>query len=341
MLIENEFLTQIKQIITPDEDQLNGLLESDAELIRIDQDMILTITTDTIVEEINSELYTDPYQIGWMTAMVNLSDLAAVGADVKGFLVNLQTTRDTELSVIKSIMKGINDACVNFGIKVVGGDTNRGENIQLGGTAFGTITDNKIIMRKGNKPGDLLYMTGKMGSGSVFAFKKLIGKHQGDFSFLPQAKIQEGKIIRHWGSSCIDTSDAFFPAISNLMYINQHGIQLDGDLEDLIPDNYKKTMLNTSLPPWILLAGPHGEFELLFTVDAKNEKKLIESAGFMGWEPIKIGEIINEPILKFILNGIKIQCDPDDVSNLYDKSEGHLNNYLSSLLEMHQSWLKS
>lgn len=61
--------------------QCNQRHESDAELIRLPGSRsVLALTTDAISEEIESGLYADPYLIGWMTVMVNASDLAAVGA---------------------------------------------------------------------------------------------------------------------------------------------------------------------------------------------------------------------------------------------------------------------
>ena len=56
--------------------------------LEVSESSILAITTDSIVEEIRLGLYDDPYLIGWMIVMVNLSDLAAVGADPLGILIS-------------------------------------------------------------------------------------------------------------------------------------------------------------------------------------------------------------------------------------------------------------
>ncbi len=60
--------------------QINKLQESDSELLNINilENDQLAVTTDSIVEEIEMGIYKDPYLIGWMTVMVNMSDLAAV-----------------------------------------------------------------------------------------------------------------------------------------------------------------------------------------------------------------------------------------------------------------------
>lgn len=338
MLIEHEFLTRIRSSFTPADFQLNQLLESDAELIRISDSQVLAITTDQIVEEIEAGIYTDPYQMGWMSVTASLSDLAAVGAEALVFLSNLQIPRDLSTGFVETITRGINDACLEYKCFVAGGDTNFSRNLQLGGTALGVINDKKCIMRKGNQPGDCLYMSGPMGLGSAFAFEKLMKNQEPEHSFLPKAKIKEGAIIRKYGSSCIDTSDGFFPAISNLMYINQNGIRLNGELEDLLSEKYKNTMIDSDLPPWILLAGPHGEFELLFTVNSDYEDRFLQEARNLDWFPKKIGEIVNDPMFSFYHKKIHYTCSPDGISNSYEKCGGDLLSFIKLLLENRQSW---
>ncbi len=340
MLIENEYFARIRSSFASAEFQLNQLLESDAELIRISDTQVLAITTDQIVEEIEAGIYTDPYLMGWMSVTVNLSDLAAVGAEALAFLSNLQVPKDLSTEFLEAITRGINDACLEYNCFVAGGDTNFSKNLQLGGTALGVINDDKCIMRKGNQPGDCLYMSGQMGLGSAFAFEKLTKNQEPEYSFLPKAKIKEGIVIRKYGTSCIDTSDGFFPAISNLMYINRNGIRLKGELEDLLMEKVKNTMINSDLPPWILLAGPHGEFELLFTVNHNHEDMFLKEAGRLAWFPIKIGEIINDPILSFFHNGFPYTCNPDGISNLYEKCGGDLTYFIKLLFENQQSWKK-
>lgn len=79
-LLENNFFARLTSSFQRSPQQINHLNESDSELLRLDNDSILAITTDCIVEEIETGLYDDPYLIGWMLVVVNLSDLAAVGA---------------------------------------------------------------------------------------------------------------------------------------------------------------------------------------------------------------------------------------------------------------------
>jgi len=341
MLLENELLHNLSKIIPRHPDQLNKLLESDAELIKIGKDFTIAITTDTIIEEIKVGLYKDPYLIGWMMATSNFSDIAAVGAEPIGLLVNISIPQNLGLDVIQTIYQGIVDACDLCGANILGGDTNHAGYLELGGTALALIRDDRIITRKGCHPGDQLYSTGKLGAGGFYALSQLFPSIDSEFSFLPKARIAEGQLIRKIGRTCIDTSDSLFPAISNLMELNHVGVMLNGDFESLLDEDYLTYLKNTPVQPWFLLAGPHGEFELLFTVDPCKEKELFIESARINWEPIKIGEIIGEPVLSFSFEGRSVSCNPDDISNLYSITEGKLEAYLEALNKQHDQWKKS
>lgn len=341
MLIENELLNNIDELISRHPDQLNALLESDAELIRLGKHCILAVTTDTIIEEINVGLYTDPYQIGWMMATSNFSDIAAVGAKPLGLLVNLHIPGDANINYIHKVYRGITDACDLYGAKILGGDTNHAPCFELGGTAIGMIRDERIITRKGCQPGDQLYASGKLGAGGFFALLQLFPSIDAEFRYLPQARIAEGQLIKKFGKTCIDTSDSLFPALSNMMEINKVGVNLTAPIKDLLDKKYFTYLQNTPVKPWFLLAGPHGEFELLFTVDPTREKVLLSESAKINWKPIKLGEIINESEMIFFMEGARISCNPDEVSNLYSKCKGNLEEYIHALTKQHNQWKQS
>jgi len=90
---ENALVESLVRALPRSSLQRNGVGESDAELVRLPgSDLLLAITNDAIVEEIEIGLYRDPYLIGWVTVVASASDLAAVGADPVGILLS-QTCR--------------------------------------------------------------------------------------------------------------------------------------------------------------------------------------------------------------------------------------------------------
>ena len=339
MLLENTKVRQFTGAFRRSENQINKVLESDAELIRLDAKTVLALTTDNIVEEITSGLYTDPHQMGWMTVVASLSDLAAVGAHPLGINIMMNIPAKTNQGYLDMLAKGIEDACIEHGTTVLGGDTNSATTISLGGAAIGIIDDNKILMRKGAKPGDYLFTTGKMGLGNAFAYNKLI-LNRAEINYYPSARLKEGKIVRQYASSCIDTSDGFIPAISNLIDINNIGIALDEELDSVVDEELSEELISEGIPPWILLAGPHGEFELLFTIPKENINDFMLAAGGIFWSPICLGRIIVEPVLNFQYKGNRQQYDPSVIANLFSNCEENVNKYFSELLKINESWLQ-
>ncbi len=339
MLIENEHIKQFARAFRKSDKQLNKIMEADAELIRLDKQQVLAITTDNIVEEIDTGLYTDPHQLGWMVVTVNLSDLAAVGAEPLGITITITTPPGLDPIFLKKLASGVEDACEDYGTSVLGGDTNQGHTLVLGGTAIGLIKDNQILMRKGVQPGDHVFATRKFGQGNAFAFEKLILNNH-TASFYPRARVREAKIIRQFASSCIDTSDGFIPAVSNLMEINKLGFRIDEELNHLVSSYFYKRMEMAGLPPWILLAGPHGEFELMFTIPEKKVDDFRMAADNAEWNPFYLGRTIQEPLLDFYSRGNHQRLDPSGIANLYHMYEGNVHEYIKELQKINESWLQ-
>jgi thiamine-monophosphate kinase len=182
-IIENALIERLAAGLPRSPHQLNGLRESDAELIQLQgTNIVLALTTDGVVEEIEVGLYDDPYLIGWMTVMVNASDLAAVGAEPLGILLNQTLTPDLDDDFVAKLQAGVRDACTTCGLDVLGGDTNFSARMQMTATALGTITSGPPITRRGCRPGDRLFASGPLGLGSAYALLKL-GREPGAAGF--------------------------------------------------------------------------------------------------------------------------------------------------------------
>ena len=311
---------------------MNSLLESDSELVDIGKDQILAVTYDAIVEEIQEGLYTDPYQIGWMGITISISDLAAVGAEVIGMLMDLRIPNDLETDTIEKLLNGIHDACKYYGCYVLGGDTNNATTIQIGSTGVG-LCKNKPLMRKGMNPTDIVYVSGKMGSGSSYAYSKFFKKKS--FYFLPKARIKEGQILGKYASSCIDTSDGFIPAVCNLMEINDLGFKIDIPFKEILHDSCLNILNHSDLPEWVFLAGPHGEYELLFTVEADKVVAFEKNARKLDWYPIRLGHVADQKTFK--MGSVNSRIDVFEIANSYAKNPSiNPEQYLLELIRIHK-----
>ncbi len=340
-LLENRELQQISEKFRRSPTQINQFLESDAELLRLPDGSVLAATTDCIAEEIATGLYHDPAHIGWMTVVVNLSDLAAVGAKPLGLLLSESLPADFPNEKLQAVQSGIAEACAATGTFVLGGDTNQSETWQMGGTALGLIpAAGPIISRKGAQVGDVLYCSGSMGLGSAYAFEMLLAAQgQTTISYRPMPRLVEGNLVRQFGSSCIDSSDGFLHALCNLLEVNEIGFKIEIPLTQMAHPEVMKLHKAKQLPAWIFLAGPHGEFELVFTIPQKNEQNFLAEAQKMHWSPLRIGICSEEKDCSIRLSdGTYQPFYPCQIANAYAESNGDPKLFLTQLLKLETQW---
>lgn len=339
-LLENQLLRQIGQPFPRSPEQRNQFLESDAELLQLPDGSTLALTTDCIAEEIQTGLYSDPEHIGWMTVVVNISDLAAVGARPLGLLLSESLPPNFPPEKLKALQEGIAAACQAMGVYVLGGDTNTSSAWQMGGTAIGIIPPGEpIISRKGAQPGHLLYASGPMGLGSAYAFSVLFGAATRAVHYRPTPRLDAGALIRRFGSSCIDTSDGFFHALGNLMETNKIGFALQTHLDAYTHPEALRISESSQLPLWIFLAGPHGEFELLFTLPPENEPGFLQAAAGIQWSPLKIGICTSEEQCTLTQpDGISHSISPAAIANAFPEAGGDPKVFLQKLLNLNASW---
>ncbi len=317
--------------------QCNQRHESDAELIRLPgSTSVLALTTDAISEEVESGLYTDPYLIGWMTVLVNASDLAAVGAAPIGILLNQtlpSTMADRELDALQ---RGIRDACCACGLPVLGGDTNLGSRLHMGACAVGLIEDGRPLTRRGARPGDRLFASGPLGLGGAFALARMTDQGRVPPAFQPQSRLVEGQLARRYATCCMDTSDGAIATLDELSRLNGVGFALRA-VEEVLHPTALAAARAAGLPPWFMLAGPHGEFELLFSVPEHQIRAFHDAARGLGWEPAEIGMVSPGPETTIPTNGRPARLDTRAARDAYAEAPGDARVYLARLLQLNEA----
>jgi thiamine-monophosphate kinase len=154
----------------------------------------LVVTQDALVEGVHFRLdWISWRDLGWRAAAVNLSDLAASGAEPVGLIVSLAARASTRVEDVLELYEGIAET----GVPVLGGDTSRSELLLLSVTALGT--SERIPGRGGARPGDLLVVTGPLGAAGA-AFRS--GRYA-----RPPLRIAEGKRLARAATAMLDVSD--------------------------------------------------------------------------------------------------------------------------------------
>jgi thiamine-monophosphate kinase len=152
------------------------------------------VTQDALVEGVHFRLdWISWRDLGFRAAAVNLSDLAACGAEPEGLVVSLAARSDTAVADVVELYEGLAEA----GVPVVGGDTSSSERLVLSVTALGR--SERVPGRAGAQPGDVLVVTGALGAaGAAFREQRYVR---------PPLRLEEGRRLARTAHALIDISD--------------------------------------------------------------------------------------------------------------------------------------
>ena len=336
MMLENVLIQQFTKTFSRSPQQINGLHESDAELLRFESlgGETLAITVDGLADEIQAGLYDDPYIIGWTAVNASLSDLAAVGASPLGILLQLQLPAGMPAAQLQALSAGVRDACDHHHTYLLGGDTNHGAQLDFSVTALGRCR--RPMLRKGCKPGDWLFCSGPMGYGSAYAFAKIFRQQQ--LPYRPLARIEAGLLIADYASCCIDSSDGLFPALAQLCEANPLGFVLETPLQEVLEPTAATLAAAHGIADWMMLAGPHGEYELVFTIGDAQLNDFRQAAAQASLPVLQLGRCQAAPVLRFTTAGRQIELPAAAIANLYEQQGSDPQAYFQHLQKLDQSW---
>ncbi len=268
---------------------LNSTHTSDAEHLDVvtDTGQSLVLTTDLIVEEIHRGLYDDPWLIGWMAITTNMSDLAAVGAQPLGILLNITFEPSWSQPFRHRLLDGMADALQTYRVGVIGGDTNDGPAV-AGGTALGLVPSNRRLTRTGLRPDDKLFVSGPAGLGNAFAFLKAMQSDEVP-PYRPVARLSHGHHLAPYMTACMDTSDALLGTVDQLARLNGLQIHLHEDLGAILHPSAQDLVDRMHLPRLAAIGAIHGDFELCFGVAPDHEDALRSAARRNDLDLLEIG----------------------------------------------------
>ena len=248
-----------------------GSGSDDCAVVDISEDEYMVITTDMLHRTTDFPIQMTPWQIGWMSAAVNFSDVASMGARPVGFLSAMGFSKDTGISFVEGISKGMDDCAKFCGTSVIGGDIDTHDELTITGTALGKAKKSELLTRKGAKVGDKVCVTGFAGSAGA-ALHAILNDIDVPDSLLdklltPIPRVNEAmKLARSGAVTCMmDTSDGLAMSLHDLADLNNVGFRIDEAALPIQPEVSEfVTSDEATLTEFALYTG--GDFELLFTV---------------------------------------------------------------------------
>lgn len=256
----------------------------------------LVVSTDMLVAGTHFFPDTDPTNLGWKALAVNLSDLAAMGAEPRWAFLALSLPEPDE-AWIKQFAKGFFDCADHHQVDLAGGDTTRGP-MNFCITVMGEVPAGTALRRSGAVPGDELWVSGRPGRAAL-GLAHLQGRchlpaplREECLGALhrPQPRIALGLALRGMASAAIDISDGLLADLGHILAASETGAELRFEnLTATTPTNWPETQLARDCQ----LAGGD-DFELAFTAAVEHHERLKALSAELSLALTHIGTITNE-----------------------------------------------
>lgn len=218
--------------------------------------MLTLLKTDAVVEGVHFLKETPARKVGWKAVARVLSDFAAMGGQPSELLITLALPKETPVRWVTDLYAGMARCLAKHGGVIAGGETTSlpsGAPGMISVAGRGLVPRKQLVMRSGGKPGDVIFVTGKLGG-------SLAGRH---LSFTPRLEEAEWLTRNFKLRAMMDLSDGVAKDLPRLADMSDCGFQID---REAVPRN-RGCSVDSAL-------GDGEDFELIFTTSAKTAGKL-------------------------------------------------------------------
>ena len=289
----------------------------DAAVLEIGGDYLLVATCDAQVEDTHFRLrHTQPYNIGRRALAVNLSDIAAMGAQPRFALISLFLPPTLDVGILDGIYTGLRDEAAQFDVAIVGGNIARNaERLILDITLLGTGMRHKLLRRNNAKPGDVVMVTGSLGAAAagllVLEDEDLAAKLSPESLVevlaaqrTPTPRVLAGQwLAEHGVTTGIDVSDGLAADLSHICEASGVSAHITAELLPIQSEVITIATLDGRSPQDLALFGGE-DYELLFTVSADRTDALVHDLfAATGISATAIGTICEGEGLTLFLQG--------------------------------------
>ena len=136
----------------------------DAAILKLRRGRELIVSSDFLIEGVHFLPSDPPNAVGYKALARAVSDLAAMGAEPLGFLLNLAMPAARTGAWLDKFLKGIDQAARKFCMHLIGGDLANNEKVAVCVVVIGDVPSGRAVQRSGARPGDLIYVSGKLGA---------------------------------------------------------------------------------------------------------------------------------------------------------------------------------
>jgi len=237
----------------------------DAALLHWPEGQAVATSIDTLVAGVHFPEQTSPFDVGYKSLAVSLSDMAAMGARPEAVLMAL-TVPQTDRAWLDAFAQGFFQLAQTHQVSLAGGDSTRGP-LCVSTVLYGSVPHGEALCRAGASVGDRVYVTGELGGAGLaldlWRHQQVVPASLQSRLDQPQPRVDQGLALRGVASAAIDVSDGLVADLSHLCAASQVGAEIHTDTIPW-PQVMREHVSLEACWSYALSAGD--DYELCFTV---------------------------------------------------------------------------
>lgn len=302
-LSEFDLIRRYFSELTPARDDVVLGIGDDCALLMVPPGRQLAVSMDTLVEGRHFAQGADPRGLGYKALAVNLSDLAAMGAEPAWATLSLSLPA-ADAQWLDAFADGFGALAGEWGVQLVGGDTTRGP-LSITVQVHGLVSPGTALRRDGARPGDLVYVTGTLGdAGLALLAAQGLYVNPDALGFLrerldrPTPRVRAGLALRGLATAAIDISDGLGSDLQHVCARSGVGVTLyAGELP--VSAGVAEYIADTG--DWALPLGAGDDYELCVTVPATQQAAVESLAAQLPGGLTWVGTVEATPGLRVML----------------------------------------
>lgn len=264
----------------------------DCALLQVPAGKCLAVSMDTLVEGRHFLPNSDPFDLGHKALAVNLSDLAAMGAQPAWATLSL-TLPHADTAWLGAFVHGFAGLASRHALQLVGGDTTRGP-LSITVQVHGLVACDRALRRSGGRPGDRLLVSGRLGDAALALSRLQAAAEVGDDLRRrldrPQPRVELGQLLAGRASAAIDISDGLSGDLGHLCAASGVGARLELARLPVSPAVERECARGN----WQYALAGGDDYELLFSVSPDRVDALRADCAAAGEAVQEIGQLVDE-----------------------------------------------
>jgi len=264
----------------------------DAAVLRPAAGRELVVTTDVLNQGVHFGAGDAPADVGWKALAVNLSDLAAMGAEPAWCTLTLALP-EPDVQWCDAMLDGFFELADAHGVALVGGDTTRGP-LSLGVTAIGQAAPERLLRRDAARAGDEVWVSGTLGDAAAALAQGQGGAEVDPFLrarlLRPTPRIVLGAALGGIARACIDLSDGLLSGLGHVCAAG--GVAAEVSLDALPASPALRAAAADDAARWTWQVSGGDDYELCFTAAPEAGGEIRTAAGAAGVAVTRVGRIL-------------------------------------------------